>query len=112
MTVHAASAGACRPQIQDTRMTDIPHKSDGAEVLPMEPRVHDDGKAAVRPLRVALVGTFAPQKCGIATFTTDVYEQFRQFQRDVTIDLYVLRDPATPGGEGEQQHGWIDPDDA
>lgn len=91
-------------------MTDIPFKSDGAEVLPMEPRVHDDPGSAV-PLHVALVGTFAPQKCGIATFTTDIYEQFRQFQRDVTIDLYVLRDAGAANNEGEHIQGWIDTED-
>lgn len=41
-------------------------------------------------LRVALVGTFAPRKCGIATFTTDIFEQLGEHQREVDIDIYAL----------------------
>ena len=99
---------------QEIEMTDLSQRPDGGEVLQMEPRVHDESKAVSRPLRVALVGTFAPQKCGIATFTTDIFEQFRQFQPDVSIDLHILRDPASDDiGEGDhgQRPAYINPED-
>jgi len=44
--------------------------------------------------RVALVGTYAPRKCGIATFTSDVVEQFARFNPEVGIDVYALDNPA------------------
>lgn len=48
--------------------------------------VHRQAKQA----RIALVGTFAPRKCGIATFTTDVFEQLAAFHEKIAIDVYAL----------------------
>lgn len=47
-------------------------------------------------MRVALVGNFAPRKCGIATFTTDIFEQFASFQPETQLDVYALHDPNDP----------------
>ena len=41
-------------------------------------------------VRVALVGGFKPTKCGIATFTTDVYEQLRAWLPGYQIDVYAM----------------------
>ncbi len=46
--------------------------------------------------RVALIGTLLPKKCGIATFTTDIFEQLTVFHPDIVIDRYALDDPAAP----------------
>jgi len=46
--------------------------------------------------RVALIGGFRPRKCGIATFTTDIYEQLGAHHQDVTVDLHVINDPRAP----------------
>jgi glycosyltransferase involved in cell wall biosynthesis len=46
--------------------------------------------------RVALVGTFTPRKCGIATFTTDIFEKLAEFHPDIEVDVYALDDPANP----------------
>ena len=46
-----------------------------------------------RPLHIALVGNFAPRKCGIATFTTDIFEKLGEFHPQTTIDVYALDDP-------------------
>ena len=43
--------------------------------------------------RVALIGGFAPRKCGIATFTTDIYEQLAEHHGEVSVDLHVIDDP-------------------
>ncbi len=53
-----------------------------------------DGAAA--PRRIALVGTFGPRKCGIATFTGDVARQLAQYHPEIDIDVYALDDPAAP----------------
>lgn len=43
-------------------------------------------------IHIALVGTFAPRKCGIATFTSDIFGQLRSFHADIAIDVYALDD--------------------
>jgi glycosyltransferase involved in cell wall biosynthesis len=47
-------------------------------------------------MRVALVSNFAPRKCGIATFTTDIVEQLGRFQPETRLDVYALQDAADP----------------
>lgn len=46
-----------------------------------------------RRLRVALVGTYAPRSCGIATFSADVREQLMRHAGGVDIDVYALDGP-------------------
>jgi glycosyltransferase involved in cell wall biosynthesis len=54
-------------------------------------------KPASAPLRrVALVGTFVPRKCGIATFTNDVFEKLARYHPGITVDVYALDDPESP----------------
>lgn len=67
--------------------------SGSAEVLPFFSRTPSAGAP---DLKVALVGNFAPRKCGIATFTTDLYEQLRAHHPNIGIDVYALDDPAAP----------------
>lgn len=61
-----------------------------AAIVPLftidRPRVEGDG-------RIAMVGTFAPRKCGIATFTTDVFEQLGNFHPEIAVDIYALDEP-------------------
>ena len=40
--------------------------------------------------RIALIGGFQPRKCGIATFTTDIYQQLAAYHPEITIDLHVV----------------------
>jgi hypothetical protein len=71
-----------------------------AAVLTFEPRNSADSPATVRHLRVALVGNFAPRKCGIATFTTDIFERMGIYQPEVTLDVYALQDRENPVDHG------------
>lgn len=48
------------------------------------------------PRRIALIGTFTPRKCGIATFCNDVVEQLARFYPYITVDVYALDDPLQP----------------
>jgi glycosyltransferase involved in cell wall biosynthesis len=52
------------------------------------------GRAPAR--RLALIGGFAPRKCGIATFTTDVFEQLALHHPELSVDLHVIDSPTEP----------------
>lgn len=42
------------------------------------------------PRHIALIGNFPPRKCGIATFTSDLYEQLGVFHPEIRVDLHAL----------------------
>ena len=42
--------------------------------------------------RIALIGNFLPRQCGIATFTTDVFQAMRSRFPDVAVDVYAMDD--------------------
>jgi len=44
------------------------------------------------PLRVALIGNFPPRRCGIATFTFDVYRALVEADPDLVCDVYAMTD--------------------
>lgn len=46
--------------------------------------------------RLALIGGFAPRKCGIATFTTDLFEQLGLHHPELSVDLHVIDSPTEP----------------
>jgi glycosyltransferase involved in cell wall biosynthesis len=43
--------------------------------------------------RIAIIGTYAPRKCGIATFTKDIVDKLREYHPGTAIDVYVLDEP-------------------
>jgi hypothetical protein len=55
----------------------------------IDPLARPHGAAGTK---VALVGTYSPRQCGLATFTTDVHQQLVEHQPDLTIDVYALDD--------------------
>ena len=68
-----------------------------SDVVALEPRsANNAAPHKDRNLRIALIGTFAPRKCGIATFTSDIYEQLGRFHPDVAVDVYALQDADEP----------------
>ena len=48
------------------------------------------GARVSRQLKVAMIGTYAPRKCGIATFTADMVEQLAAYQSDIVTTVYAL----------------------
>lgn len=66
------------------------------EHVPALPVAAARPSARVEPdtLRLALVGGYAPRRCGIATFTTDIAETLQAFRPGLGIDVYVVDDPA------------------
>jgi glycosyltransferase involved in cell wall biosynthesis len=45
------------------------------------------------PGRIALIGNFLPRLCGIATFTTHVYQALRDHCPSTAVDVYAMIDP-------------------
>ncbi|TPG12007.1 glycosyltransferase family 4 protein [Sphingomonas oligophenolica] len=41
---------------------------------------------------LAMIGNFLPRQCGIATFTTDVYQAMRNRCPDIQVDVYAMDD--------------------
>lgn len=70
-----------------------------AEVLPIFPTA---APFPARTRKVALVGTFAPRKCGIATFTTDIRDKLGEFHPEIAVDVHALDDPAAPLDYGDE----------
>jgi glycosyltransferase involved in cell wall biosynthesis len=78
----------------DLRLRHEPHgrKTEAAAVpLRALPR-----KAFAAARRIALVGNFAPRKCGIATFTTDIFDKLAEFHPEIAVDVHALDDPRQP----------------
>ena len=70
------------------------------------------GPAHSRPLRrIAIIGTYAPRKCGIATFTKDVVDQLGTYHPEIGIDVYAL-DHRSRSHAYEAVAGVLDPEDA
>ena len=42
--------------------------------------------------KLALIGNFLPRQCGLATFTTDVFEAMRARFPEVAVDVYAMDD--------------------
>jgi len=49
--------------------------------------------SSARALRVAMIGSFSPRKCGIATFTSDIQSQLGTFHPEIGLDIYAINDP-------------------
>lgn len=65
----------------------------GAEILSIFEGV---GSSGIKPIKVALIGTYTPRKCGIATFTSDIADKLREFRPEVGVEVYALDNPADP----------------
>lgn len=53
---------------------------------------HDGPASEAKKRRVAIIGTYTPRKCGIATFTNDLSEQLRIHRPNVETHIYALDD--------------------
>ena len=42
------------------------------------------------PVRLALIGGFLPRRCGIATFTADIYASLKVAAPDLAVDVYAM----------------------
>ncbi len=62
------------------------------EVLPLP---SETPKIPARIKHVALIGNFPPRRCGIATFTADVYDSLRAAAPGMTLDVIAMNDGET-----------------
>lgn len=67
--------------------------ADGADVRSIFSQIKT---SSVQPRRIALVGTFAPRQCGIATFASDVFDKLAEFHPHIRVDVHALDDPLSP----------------
>ena len=49
---------------------------------------------------IALIGNYTPRKCGIATFTADIFDKLDEFHPEIAVDVYALDDPRQPMAYG------------
>lgn len=59
----------------------------------------NDAAVVSQPLRIALITTFAPRKCGIATFSADVRSAIMDAAPDAAVDVWPI---LAPGDVSEQ----------
>lgn len=60
--------------------------------------------------KVALVGTYLPRQCGLATFTTDIRQELAKHRPDFAIQVYALDDSSGKLPYGEDVAATIDQD--
>lgn len=60
-----------------------------APVADVEPFAAPLDKPAIAT-RIALIGGFTPRRCGIATFTADIYDSLTTASPDLTVDVYAM----------------------
>lgn len=48
------------------------------------------------PARLALIGGFLPRRCGIATFTADIYASLEVAAPDLAVDVYAMAPAGVP----------------
>jgi glycosyltransferase involved in cell wall biosynthesis len=90
-----------RPALFQGRTSDAASARDGqsGRIVPFFPPVPSEieGGALTRPRpvgRIALIGTYVPRKCGIATFTSDVVQQFNRYNPQIAVDIHAIDNPS------------------
>ena len=53
-------------------------------------------QARAEPASVVLIGSYPPRRCGIATFTKDVYESLVAARPDLKCDVFAMTDQGGP----------------
>jgi glycosyltransferase involved in cell wall biosynthesis len=77
-------------------------RSEGRVVIESTP-------AAIR--RIALIGNFLPRRCGIATFTTDIYRALESRFPEIAVDVWAMNDGANRYDYPDAVTGSINADD-
>lgn len=71
---------------------------------------HSASEKAHKGVNLALIGTYTPRKCGIATFTSDVVEQLGIHHPEIATRVYALDRAGSESAYGNLA-GFIDCDD-
>lgn len=67
--------------------------------------------APPRISRIALIGNYLPRRCGIATFTTDIFGAIRSRFPAVDVDIWAMNDGACDYAYPAEVIGTIEQDD-
>ena len=86
-------------QGQDAKPMTFHQPIDRNHSEPASAEILNFAERGVAPLRLALIGGFAPRKCGIATFTTDIYEQLAAHQPRIAGDVWAIEDKGGPAAD-------------
>lgn len=74
-------------------------------------RQKPDAARSIKPQisRIALIGSYLPRRCGIATFTADIFDSLKSQYPGITVDVWAMNDgsssyayPAAVNGSIEQ----------
>lgn len=79
--------------VEAPRDLPVSRPAKGAEILSIFEGIE---RVAKKSIKVALIGTYTPRKCGIATFTSDITDKLAEFRPEVSVDVYALDNPADP----------------
>ena len=55
-------------------------------------RLFGERRQPAHALRIALIGSYAPRSCGIATFTADIREKLARYYPEIDVDVYAVDD--------------------
>ncbi|WP_296679607.1 glycosyltransferase family 4 protein [Novosphingobium sp.] len=94
------------PYADDSLFPDRPETSPVVPIFARNPA----SNASNRSLDLALIGTYVPRKCGIATFTADVAEQLGHYHQEIATSVYAF-DKGKSGLEYPSGVNRIDQDD-
>lgn len=81
-----------RDEFSPTEVRTPPATADIVPFFPAtaSPDLPESAPGAAPERRIALVGTYPPRACGIATFTGDIVEQFGRYHPEIALDVYAL----------------------
>jgi glycosyltransferase involved in cell wall biosynthesis len=79
--------------VHDTAIAHAAPPTPGADIRSIFNRPLDIPSTA---RHIALVGTFTPRKCGIATFGTDIFDKLAEFHPGIRVSVHALDDPRNP----------------
>lgn len=69
------------------------------------PSAVEQGRTAALPVgHVALLGTFPPRRCGIATFTADTFSALKSAFPTIRVDVYAMDAAGTPSNASAAAH--------
>jgi len=91
MIVKPPNAGLQRLNIHSTQSSD-PKQTVARIALEQSSRSLPPFQTPAKPLRVALIGSYVPRKCGIATFTQDVFRSLDELVSISQVDVFAMGD--------------------
>ena len=76
-------------------------------------RKYPEAASSIRPRisRIALIGNYLPRRCGIATFTADIFNSLRSQYPGIKVDVWAMNDCSCSYDYPAAVHGSIEQND-